>query len=66
MMPELKLIVIQTRFEVRKGDEFVRDIAIKGILSSRICCRIASDANMAEDPEKTIFLSSWINCGYSS
>ena len=42
-----KNIIIQTRVEVRKGDEFIWDIAIKGILSSRICCRITSDANMA-------------------
>ena len=33
MFPELKNIVIQTRFEVRKGDEFIRDITIKGIHS---------------------------------
>ena len=51
-LPELKNVVIQTRFEVRKGDEFIRDIAIKGILSSRICCRITSDANMAGNPDK--------------
>ena len=28
-------------------------IAIKGILSSRICCRITSDANMARNPDKS-------------
>ena len=47
MLPELKYIVIQTRFEVRKGDGFIWDVAIKGIISSRICCRISSNANMA-------------------
>ena len=51
-LPEMKNLVIQTRFEVREGDEFIRDIAIKGNLSNRICCRITSDANMAGDPDK--------------
>ena len=51
-LPELKDIVIQTRFEVGKGDELIRDMATKGILSSRICCRITSDANMAGNPDK--------------
>ena len=52
MLPEHKDIVNQTRFEVRKGDEFIRDIATKGILSGIICCRITYDANMAGNPDK--------------
>ena len=52
-LPDLNDIVIQTSFEVRIGYEFIRDIAItKGILSSRICCIITSDANMAGNPDK--------------
>ena len=43
MLPELKDITIQTRFEVRKGDEFISDVAIKFILSSKICYRISSE-----------------------
>ena len=51
-MPEIKDIVIQTCFEVRKGDEFIRDIAFKGILGSIICCRRTSDAKISRNTEK--------------
>ena len=33
------------------------DVAIKGILSSRVCCRIATDANVARDPDENNLLS---------
>ena len=52
------IIIIQMRFQARKGDKSIRNIAIMG----RICCKITSDANMAGGAlTKLVSLSSWIN-----
>ena len=42
----------QTRLQIREGREFIQSIPIQGILSSRLCCQITSNANVARDPGK--------------
>ena len=55
VLPEFHDTLVHPGFQVRDGDEFIRDIAIKGIPSSGICCCVSSNADVARDPDKSKF-----------
>ena len=56
VLPEFQDILVHPGFQVREGDEFIRDIAIQGIPSSSICCWISSNADVAADADRNSLL----------
>ena len=58
LLPEFDHIFVKSMLQVRERYEFFRDIVSLGIISSRICCWIASNANVARDPDKCNLLAS--------
>ena len=50
-MPEFYDILVHPGFQVREGDEFIRDIATQGIPSISVCCWISSNVDVAGHPD---------------
>ena len=65
-LPELKNVVSQKRFKVRKGDEFIRDIAIEASLAAESAAELPLMPTWPRTQTKPISLSSWNNREYSS
>ena len=55
--PEFNDVIVQTWFQLRERNVLVSDIAINGTFSSRVCCRIATNAYMSRDPDENNLLS---------
>ena len=56
-LPGFSNVVIQTSFRIGERAVFVPDVAIKGILSSSVCSRIAGNAYVAKDPDENKLFS---------
>ena len=53
-LPKLSHVTVQTWFQLKDRDVFVSYLAIKSILSSRVCCQIATNAHVARDPDNNL------------
>ena len=51
MLPEFRDILVHPGFQVREGDEFIRDITTQGIPSNSVCRWISSNVDVARDPD---------------